>query len=154
MEPDGSLPHSQVPATCPYCEPAQSSPYPHIPLPEDHLNIILPSNSGSLQWSLSLRFPHQNPVHACPPYALHAPPISSRFYHPQSVCIYVCICICIYTYVYRLQENTRPPKTNEANEHQNKWESINKIPQFKKKQIKIYNKQKYIYINEKNTTIM
>ena len=35
MEPEGSLPHSQVPATCPYAEPARSSPYPHIPLPED-----------------------------------------------------------------------------------------------------------------------
>ena len=35
MEPKGSLPHSQVPATCPYSEPAVSSPYPHIPLPED-----------------------------------------------------------------------------------------------------------------------
>jgi hypothetical protein len=35
MEPVGSLPHSQVPATCPYPEPAQSSPYPHLPLPED-----------------------------------------------------------------------------------------------------------------------
>ena len=34
MEPEGSLPHSQVPATCPYPEPARSSPYPHIPLPE------------------------------------------------------------------------------------------------------------------------
>jgi hypothetical protein len=33
--PEGSLPHSQVPATCPYPEPDQSSPYPHIPLPED-----------------------------------------------------------------------------------------------------------------------
>jgi hypothetical protein len=32
MEPERSLPHSQVPATCPYPEPAQSSPYPHIPL--------------------------------------------------------------------------------------------------------------------------
>ena len=29
-----------------------------------HLNIILPSTSGSPQWSL--RFPHQNPVHASP----------------------------------------------------------------------------------------
>jgi hypothetical protein len=29
-----------------------------------HPNIILPSIFGSYQWSLSLRFPHQNPVHA------------------------------------------------------------------------------------------
>jgi hypothetical protein len=29
MEPGGSLPHSQQPATCPYHEPAQSSPGPH-----------------------------------------------------------------------------------------------------------------------------
>jgi len=29
MEPEGSLPHSLVPATCPYPEPARSSPYPH-----------------------------------------------------------------------------------------------------------------------------
>ena len=35
MEPAGSLLHSQVPATCPYPEPARSSPYPHIPLPEN-----------------------------------------------------------------------------------------------------------------------
>ena len=31
-----------------------------------HLNIILTSTSGSLQWSLSLRFPHQNPMHPLP----------------------------------------------------------------------------------------
>jgi len=35
MEPEGSLPHPQVPATCPYPEPAPSILYPHIPLPED-----------------------------------------------------------------------------------------------------------------------
>jgi len=33
MEPESSLPHSQV--TCPYTEPAQSLSYPNIPLPED-----------------------------------------------------------------------------------------------------------------------
>ena len=35
MVPQGSLTHSQLPATCPYPEPARSSQYPHIPLPED-----------------------------------------------------------------------------------------------------------------------
>jgi len=35
MEPEGPLPYLQVPANCPYPEPARSSPYPHIPLPED-----------------------------------------------------------------------------------------------------------------------
>jgi hypothetical protein len=35
MEPEGSLPHSQVSATCPCPEPARSSPYSYIPLPED-----------------------------------------------------------------------------------------------------------------------
>jgi len=34
MEPEGVLPHSEVPATCPYPKPAQSSPHPHIPLPK------------------------------------------------------------------------------------------------------------------------
>ena len=33
--PEGSLLHSQVPTTCLFPEPAQSSPYNHIPLPED-----------------------------------------------------------------------------------------------------------------------
>ena len=48
MEPDGSLPQSQVRATCPYPEPDRSSPYPHIQLPEDvlissHLRLGLTS---------------------------------------------------------------------------------------------------------------
>jgi hypothetical protein len=31
MEPEGSLPHSQDPATCPYSEPDQPSPKSHVP---------------------------------------------------------------------------------------------------------------------------
>ena len=64
MEHESSLPYSQVPATCPYPEPARSSPCPHVPLPKIYLNIILPFTSGLFKWSVSLRFPRQNPVHA------------------------------------------------------------------------------------------
>jgi hypothetical protein len=35
MEPEGSLPHSQAHATCPYPELASSSPHTYIPLSED-----------------------------------------------------------------------------------------------------------------------
>jgi hypothetical protein len=35
MEPESSLPYPQVLATCPYPEPAPSSPYNPLPLPED-----------------------------------------------------------------------------------------------------------------------
>ena len=53
--------HSQVPATCPYPEPARSIPYSHIQLPEIHLNFILQSTRGSPKLSLSFMFPHQTP---------------------------------------------------------------------------------------------
>jgi len=45
-----------------YPEPARSSPYPHIPFPEDPFNTILPSTAGCP----SLRFSQQNPVHTSP----------------------------------------------------------------------------------------
>ena len=68
-------------------EPARSSPYPHIPLPESililssHLCLCLPSG-------LSLRYPHQNLEYAFPlPYTSYMPhPLhSSRFYHPKNI---------------------------------------------------------------------
>ena len=63
MEPEGSLPHSQVPATCPYLEPDRSSPYPSSHFLEIHLNIILPSTLGSPK--RSLQYLHTNSVYAC-----------------------------------------------------------------------------------------
>ena len=64
MEPEGSLPHSQASATHPY--PGLANPVP-IPTTTTHLlqihpNIIHPSMPRSPQWSLSLRFPHQDPI--------------------------------------------------------------------------------------------
>ena len=51
----------------------------HIPtshLLEIHPNIIHQSTPRSPQWSLSLRFPHQDPISPSPhPYAPHAQPI-------------------------------------------------------------------------------
>ena len=66
MEAEGSLPHSQQPATSLYSEPDQSSPCPPHPVLKIHFNIIFPSMPGSPKWSLSLRFSHQNPVYASP----------------------------------------------------------------------------------------
>jgi len=62
--------------------PILGQPNPvHIPtshLLEIHPNIIHPSTPSSPQWSLSLRFPHQDPIHSThlTPYAPHTQPIS------------------------------------------------------------------------------
>ena len=63
----------------------------HIPtshLLEIHPNITHPSTPRSPQWSPSLRFPHQEPIH--PPLLTHtrhmsSPSHSSRFYHPHNI---------------------------------------------------------------------
>ena len=66
MESKCSFPYSQVLATCPCTEPARSSPCPQSNFPKIHLDIILPSTSGTSKWFLSLRFPHKNPVYISP----------------------------------------------------------------------------------------
>ena len=61
-------------------------PTPH--LPEIHPNIIHPSTPRSPQWSLSLRFPHQDPTQpALFTHTRHmpSPSHSSRFYHPHNI---------------------------------------------------------------------
>ena len=55
---------------------------------EIHPNIIHPSTPRSPQWSPSLRFPHQDPIH--PHLLTHtrhmpSPYHSSRFYHPHNI---------------------------------------------------------------------
>ena len=88
MEPEGSLPHSQASATCPYL--GQPNPV-HIStshLLEIHPNITHPSTPRSPQWSLSLRFPHQDPIR--PPLLTHtrhmpSPSHSSQFYRPHNI---------------------------------------------------------------------
>jgi hypothetical protein len=49
MEPESSLRHSKVPASCLYPEAAQSSPYTHIPLPEDPSQYYPPIYAGVYQ---------------------------------------------------------------------------------------------------------
>ena len=87
IEPEGSLPHLQVPATCPYPEPQQSIPCSTPHFYKIHFNI-LPSKPESSKWSLSLGSHHQkyvctSPVsHSC---HMSRPSHSSRFDHPNNI---------------------------------------------------------------------
>ena len=54
---------------------------------EVHPNFIHASTPRSPQWSLSFRFPHQDPIHS--PFLTHTrhmpSPSHSRFYHPHNI---------------------------------------------------------------------
>jgi hypothetical protein len=77
MEPDGSIPHTQVPTTCPYPEPAQSSPYPPIQLREGPSYYPFIYDWLFQGVSFPQVFPQKPPIRlSCPLYALYVPPIS------------------------------------------------------------------------------
>ena len=74
---------------CPTTVPILSQLDP-VHTPTSHLlhNVILPSTTGSSKWTLSLRFPHQNPVYASPLlHTRHMARIShsSRYCHPNNI---------------------------------------------------------------------
>ena len=92
----------------------------HIPtshLLEIHPNIIHPSTPRSPQWSPSLRFPHQDPIHH--PFLTHTrhmpnPSHSSRFYHPHNIgwgvqiCIYLIFFLCHDVCTTKFSEKEAP----------------------------------------------
>ena len=84
IEPEGSLPHYKSPSPVPVLSQITSVHAPsHFLM--IHFNIILPSTPEFSKWSLSPRFPHQNPVetsslpHTC---YMSRPSHSSRFDQP------------------------------------------------------------------------
>ena len=74
MEPEGSLPHAQVPTTCPYPEPHQSRPCPH----SNSWNQFAPIYAWVFQVvSFSQVCPPKSCMHLfCLPYVLHSLSIS------------------------------------------------------------------------------
>ena len=97
MEPEISLPHSQVAATCPCPEPADPV---HTPTPI-YLNIVLPSTPGSPKCSLSLTFPHQTPVYTS--FLTHNSTWAERL-----LCQQVCWTLYSYWRIFRIHQSWKP----------------------------------------------
>ena len=78
MEPERSLPYSQVSATCRYPELDRSSPCPHIPLPEDPSTYYRPIYAWVFRVvSFPQVFPPKPFIHLYSPlYVQHASPTS------------------------------------------------------------------------------
>jgi len=77
MEPDSSLHHPQYPTIFPILSQTGQAHAPTSHFLKIHLNIIFPSTLGSSKWSISLRFPYQNPLYTSsfPPYVLRTCPV-------------------------------------------------------------------------------
>ena len=97
MEPEGSLPHSQVSTTCPYPEPDQFSPLHHIPLPENSIYTWI---------SQGISFPQVSPPKRCYATPLHNtrymphPSHSSQFYHPNYWVEYRSLCSSLCSFLH------------------------------------------------------
>jgi len=88
MEPEGSFPRSQVPATCPCPEPYKSSPSAPSHVLNIHLNITLLSTPGVFG---VVSFPQVFPPKPCihitsPPCVLRARSFHfTRFHHLNNI---------------------------------------------------------------------
>jgi hypothetical protein len=86
LNPKFPLPHSHMPATCPYPDQARSSPYPTSHFLKIHPYIKSPSTPGSSKWPFPSEFPTKTLYTPLPyphtfymPYPSH----SARFDHPN-----------------------------------------------------------------------